>query len=289
MKAKRLGRGLEEISHVFLSSEPTPVSQKDPGESAMTAPPSPPPTKPVIIPTLAVTGGSHPTIGIFALCNIAIELARQGYRILVVDDDPGGGNVTRMMGSVDIESHGEAVFHRAPMGVRIAYRTPLLNDLAVHGHLAREEKGTIWPEQYRRFDFILVHCPPRREGDLGPLLRRVSRCIVLGSTAADEMLETYSVIKGIHQCALQTSFGLIAYVQKPDDRPEEAFQKMARSVRRFLHKDLVSYAYIQKEKEILDSIERKAPLSLKWPSSEVRRQIFNISGLIVEDYYKKTS
>jgi MinD-like ATPase involved in chromosome partitioning or flagellar assembly len=288
MRTKRLGRGLEEISHIFLSSEPVPVSSK---ESKETRKIERPPVKnpPPVIPTIGITGGVNTQIGIFVLANIAIELARQGYRVLVIDDDPGTANVTRSMGLVDVENPNEIIFHNAPMGVRIAYRTPFLNDLALHGQLSREEKVTTWPERYQRFDFILAHLPQRHYGDFGPFLRHTTLCIAIGPTEPEEMLSTYAAIKALHQAARQMNFGLIVHTAEEGNPPREAFLKMARNVRHFLHKDLVSYSFIRDEAMIAESMAAGMPLSLQSPSSEVRRQLFSIAGLIIDDHYKKTS
>lgn len=287
MKTKGLGRGLEEISHIFLSSEPVSVTSKEPKETRKIEKSSANNSSPVI-PSIGITGGPDRQIGIFALGNIAIELARQGYRVLVIDDDPGIANVTRSMGLIDVENPGEIIFHNAPMGVRITYRTPFLNDLALHGQLCRGQKVFTWPERYQRFDFILAHLPQRHHGDFGPFLRRTSLCVAIGSTDPEGMLETYTAIKSLHQAARQMNFGLIVHAGEGDNPPREAFLKMARNVRHFLHKDLVSYSFIRDEAVIEESLAAGMPLSLQAPSSEVRRQLFSIAGLIIDDYDKKT-
>ncbi len=288
MKARSLGRGLEEISHIFLSSEPAAVSLEESKETRkveqLTA------DNPIpVTPSIGIAGSADRQIGLFALANLSIELARQGYRVLVVDDDPGSPNVMRAMGLIDVENPGEMILHNAPMGVRIAYRTPFLNDLALHSRLAPEGKAFSWPERYERFDFILAHLPQQHYEDLGPFLRRTSLCIAIGSTESEQMLQTYATIKGLHQAARQMNFGLIVHDTDGAVPPGEAFRKMAQNVRRFLHKDLVSYSFIRDDTGISESIEAGMPLSLRSPSSEIRRQLFSIAGLIIDDYDPKTS
>ncbi|NOY53954.1 MAG: MinD/ParA family protein [Deltaproteobacteria bacterium] len=288
MKTKSLGRGMEEISHIFLSSEPATVSRKKSQETRKIEKPAADNSL-RMTPSIGITGSTDRWIGTFALVNISIELARQGYRVLVIDEDPGPLNVMRSMGLIDVENPGEMILHNAPMGVRIAYRTPFLNDLALYSRLTRDEKNFSWPERYRRFDFILSHLPQRNYEDFGPFLRRTSLCIAIGSTEPEGMLQTYAAIKGLNQAARQMNFGLIVYDSVGVIPPEEAFIKMARNVRRFLHKDLISYSFIRDDAEIAESMETGMPLSLQSPSSEVRRQLFSIAGLIIDDYDKKTS
>ncbi len=286
MKGKSLGRGLEEVSHLFLSSEPLTARTKKlhknrEHSSAFERTPA------TAVHALGISSEAAGRIGIFALCNISIELARQGYRVLVVDDDPGRFNVTRLMGLMDIENFAETIFCNGPMGVRITYRTPFLNDLLSCKEPALNGKLTFWPERYRRFDFILFHLPNGRFEEMGVVLRRLSHCIHIMPTDRPGMLESYTAIKDLHQRAAQVKTGLIVYSQQGGKEAPEAFFRMARNVKRFLNKNLVSYSFIQQGEEIEKSMEEGVPLVLKWPASEIRRTVYNVSGLLIEDFERK--
>jgi MinD-like ATPase involved in chromosome partitioning or flagellar assembly len=288
MKGKRLGRGLEEISQVFISSESAQTVKEIPLER--NAPEPDPPAKKASLSsvhTIGMTGGPLYELGLFALCNISIELARQGYRILVVDDDPGSLNVTRMMGHSDIAGHAEAVFCNAPMGVRIAYRTSFQNEILSQGRFGRKSEKVLWPKRFQRFDFILIHLPFGRFGEMGALLRLISRAIVFTPSDSDGMLKAYTAIKDLHQCARQIDTGLTVYTDKGEEDAIHAFYRMARNVKNFLNKDLESYSFLQKAEKIDESMKEGIPMVLKWTSSETRRELYNISGLIIEDHAPK--
>lgn len=287
MKGKRLGRGLEEVSRVFLSSDAAqtmremPLPERDPYPPVREGARSP-------IHAIGVLSGREDRMGIFTLCNVSIELARRGYRVLVVDEDPGGGlNVTRLMGLMDMEGHAESVFGNAPMGVRIAYRAPFQNDLLSHVASDGGRKQFLWPERYRHFDFVLFHLPRGRLGEVGAMLSWVSLCLVLTSTVPSGMLEGYRTIKDMHQRARQIRTGVTVISEKGEEDAAAGFQRLARNVKRFLKKDLVSYSYILRSEVIETSIEEGVPVVLKSPSSETRRLLYNISGLLIEDHDHK--
>jgi len=286
MKGKGLGRGLEEVSRAFLSSEATEMLPERSFQESHTDPAVRKEPR-VSIHTIGVADGSQGHMGVFALCNISIELARQGYRVLIVDDDSGGVNVTRLMGLMDMGGQAELVFGHAPMGVRVVYRTPLLHDLLSGSRLNRSGRPFSWPERYRRFDFILFHLPYGRFGDAGPMLRQISLGLVLTATDPAGMLEAYRAIKAMHQRAGRPRTGLCVVAEKGEDDAAETFMRMARNVRRFLKQDLISYSYLVKNKEIETSMEEGVPLVLKSPSSEIRRLVYNISGLLIEDHERK--
>ena len=285
MKGKRLGRGLEEVSHVFLSSESAHVMAESPCQKNE---PETPVKKNLFYPihTIGISGSPQSKMDLFTLCNTSIELARQGYRVLVIDHDPEELNVTRLMGMMDIAGHTETNFISGPMGIRIAYRTSFLNDLLKDPTFMTKDPS-FWPEQYQHFDFILFHLPFGQLKEMGPLLRRLSLSVFLTSSSRESMLETYKAIKDLHQRARQIQTGLTVCSEKGETNAAETFYRMARNVKTFLDRELVSYSYLQTGEEVNESIEDEIPLVLKSPSSKIRRDIYNISALFIEDHIQK--
>lgn len=287
MKGKRLGRGLEEISQVFLSSEtrPEPPEQEISGERALL--PSQESLWARNIPTLAFMGPAGTPWALFALANISIELARQGHRVLVVDDDPGNLNVTGLMGLVDVECQGDVIFSGAAMGVRIAYRTAVLNDLLSRSTAPMEKARSFWPEAYRQFDFILHQLPLGRTQETAPLLEGATLCMAMAGDDPEGMLETYGGLKSLHQRHRHVELGLVVITEGDKESAARAFTKMAGNVKRFLDRSLVSYAYVKTEPVIESSIEQRVPLVLKFPSSPVRKNLMDLTTLIIDDHRSK--
>ncbi len=286
MKTRRLGRGLKEVSEVFLSSEAASAypesSRPESASSPLSENPHPSP-----IHAIGITEAEDKRISLFILCNIAVELARQGYRVLVVDDDPGAFNVSRLMGLPEIENHVENILINAPMGVRLAYRTPFLNDLASTGKISRSVDPPLWPERYRRFDLVLVHVAGRSLDDLGAFLNHLSLCIAVSPPDPRGMLQTYTILKELHQRNRKIQMGVIIQTEEGEAQAEKAFSTIARNAKKFLRRNVISYSFLPKEKIIDESIREKTPLVLKWTSSETRKHLYGISELIIEDYEQK--
>ncbi len=287
MKGKSLGRGLEDISHVFLSSEEqptatdgTPGPEKGGARTEARA-------HPALPHAIGVAGSEDSRIGIFVLCNLAIEMARQGSRILVVDEDAGQPNVARFMGHVETPGGEDSGLHTGPMGVRLMHRTAFMNALASEGFLNRDTSREAWPEAYRQFDYLLFSLPHQRLRELGPLVKRISLCIAMAPEDSAGMLETYTTLKDFHRRSPEADLGMIVYTGAGESAAREAFHRMARNVRRFLQRELISYAYIPKGQEIRASLDETAPLVLKWPASVIRKHLFSICGLVLGDYAAK--
>ncbi len=286
MKGKSLGRGLEDISHVFLSSEAEPITEDAPEAETVSAKPEADVScaRPHAI---GIAGGDDSRIGVFVLCNLAIEMARQGCRILVVDEDAGQPNTARLMGQVQTPGEDGPALLTGPMGVRLIHRTAFMDAMASQGGLNRDSHGAAWPEAYGQFDFMLFSLPYRRLREMGPLVKRISLCIAIAPEDSDGMLETYMTFKDFHRRSPEADLGMIVYTGEGETAAREAFHRMARNVRHFLQRELISYAFLPKGQEIKASLEETAPLVLKWPSSVIRKHLFTISGLVLGDYTAK--
>ncbi|MDX1765112.1 MAG: hypothetical protein R3231_12400 [bacterium] len=238
------------------------------------------------VPTLAVTGPAGTHWALFALTNLSIELARQGHRVLVVDDEPGELNVAELMGLVDVESQGDRVFAGGAMGVKIAYRTAVLNDLLSRSSGTHEERQPFWPEAYCQFDFILYHLPPGRAQDTATLLEGTTLCIAMTGDDPEGMVKAYGGLKNLHLRQRHIALGLTVITDE-EERAALAFTKMAGNVKRFLARSLASYAWLKTEPGIKASIGERVPLVLKSPLSPVRMNLMNLTTLIVEDHRSK--
>jgi MinD-like ATPase involved in chromosome partitioning or flagellar assembly len=173
------------------------------------------------------------------------------------------------------------------MGVRLIHRTAFMNALASEGHLDSDAHEAAWPEAYRQFDYVLFSLPYRRLREMGPLVKWISLCMTIAPEDSAGMLETYTTFKDFNRRSPETDLGMIVYTGDGETAAREAFHRMARNVKRFLRRELLSYAFIPKGQKIKASLEETAPLVLKWPSSVIRKHLFTISGLVLGDYAAK--
>ena len=107
---KHLGRGLESVSHLFLSRR-EPPSHAAPSPHEALAPTA---TTRARTPYLFVASGSEVIGKSVVACNVALELARRGHTTAVVDADPSQPTVRllmgRLLGSEAEAAHGVAVY-----------------------------------------------------------------------------------------------------------------------------------------------------------------------------------
>jgi len=130
---------------------------------------------------------------------------------------------------------------------------------------------------------MLVHLPRGRLSELGAILGRLDRALVVSPADPDGMLAAYGLIKDLHGRTGGMEIGLTIYTEGDAGRAAQAYYRMARNVKRFLDRDLASYAWLRSDPAIRESMEEGVPLVLRRPSSEVRRDLFNVTGLLVHD------
>lgn len=186
---KHLGRGIDSVSHLFLSRR-RPSPQEAP--AAADGPGAP-------RPVLFVVSGSDVISKSVVTCNVALELARRGHAVAVVDADPSQPTLRLQMGAV-LAGGSPPVGASAPSGGRQAAGTPAAGTTparalldGVHGVALfdtldeAEADGASW-------DYVLVNAPARLfEGDVPPM--EASRVLLVLSAEPRELIHGYALVK----------------------------------------------------------------------------------------------
>lgn len=282
MKYQKLGRGIEEISHLFLSTEVEedknilddlePIIESSRFNNYI------PHNLPVY--ALGITGIKDEQISCFLACNLAIEMARQGYQILIVDDDLNQYHVSELMGLSNINN---SIFLKGPMGVRlismIDFKMALLSQNSEEISLEYTESF----ERFHRFDIILVNSSLEFIYQDSFIPQIMDEVIVLSLSNPYNMLDSYQLIKGLLKRNNGLQFGLVVGKTDNFQQADRVFQKFSVNVKRFLNHEIKYYSYIPDRKEIDYSISAKIPLVLSSTSSELRKNIYDIAHLLIKN------
>lgn len=164
---KHLGRGLADVSHVFLSRR----------QSSPEGAPAPAAAPGAVVPHLFVASGSEVIGKSVVACNVALELARRGRRTAVVDADPSLPTVRLLMGTVLGPGAGPA---------RLAVdggRTLSLFDTLPEAMEADEA-----------WDYVVVNTPNRVFVGSGPPVG-AARLLLVVSPEARALIRAYAVAK----------------------------------------------------------------------------------------------
>ena len=286
-RVKKLGRGLEDFSHLFLSSgaeksEPLSSIKQD----AVCE------RRDVVTPArvIYITGDKKVGERAFLTVNLALEIAKQGKKVLVFDADFSLPRQCMLMGIPAsssvlhfISKNGEdEIIAGGVNGVKLITLDVDISDLRSLGESERRSLMKWFKSAEDEADILLVTTSPSFIQHMRAVLKVSGDVIVTTPQQVNEMINAYGVIKTIFQVNKNAHVGIVSSRIGVPDQAEEVFEKMQRIVKKFLNKPLYNYGYIPEDTEINLSMARRKPLSLSSPSSETVKCITEISLSILE-------
>ncbi len=221
-------RTLEDFSHLFLSGPPEngeKIEQRSPKRGfRRLRPDRRPPSRAV-----GIASSRKLDVRPFFVANVAVELAKKGKKVCVLDADSEKPNVAFLLGGSASNaprnpSWGDPVCE-GPLGItliplerEVAHLTQLTADeqASLKGRIAEVEMGS---------HFILVNVSPTHPLKR-TILKSVREIVVLCAPQRHEMIEAYATIKLILKINPTASLGLVVCGVDTEDQSYEVFQKI---------------------------------------------------------------
>ena len=276
-KVKKLGKGLEDISYLFLSTDEENVSiakpavnkeKEDQIEPVMT-------TK-----SICLIGNYCDYRDAFLIVNLSLALARLGMRIAVVDIDENLACLNFFLGAKQQEkqsSDSATVVKEGPLGVKLIG----LNPAAIDQLYPSGEKTKLsmeLDELEANVDLILLSVMPKDLQSAMPLInKQVGEALVLVSPDKEEMLNAYKIIKLIFLHNPLAKIGAIITEIDHMYEIDAVYEKMSHVVKRYLDKELYKYGFLFKLKQEVGS---KANIA-SFYDADLRACISNIAQIII--------
>lgn len=286
-RVKKLGRGLEDFSHLFLSSraeksEPLSSIKQDAVCERRDA------VTPARV--ICITGDKKVGERAFLTVNLALEIAKQGKRVLVFDAD---FSLPRLCMLMDIPARSsvlhfisqnseDEIIGEGVNGVKLITFDVDISDLHSLGEKEKMSLVKCCRSAEEEADILLVTTSPTFIHQMRAVLKASGDVIVTTPQQVNEMINAYGIIKTIFQVNENACVGIVSSRVDLPDQAEAVFEKMQKVVKKFLDKPLYNYGYIPEDTEITLSLTRRKPLSLSSPSSETVRCIKKISQSILE-------
>lgn len=284
-QSKKLGRGLEDFSHLFLTTPP---------ESKKVLPDMPRAS------SIEERGESGPARIIAVACykplderaflviNLASEMARQGKSVLVFDADVSLPRLYTMIEEctsiplAQLITNREKAVNAVKLGDGITLVT-LDADFSTLSSLGHDDRRRFL-DNFNRLeedaDVILILASPGFSPNMNALFHAVDEIIVITPQPLAEMINTYGLIKFIFQLRENAHVGIVSCRVTGALQAGMVYEKMKRVVMKFLHKPLRNYGFIPADEETVNALRaRKYPLT---PSSMIFSCITDISRALFE-------
>lgn len=280
---KRLGKTLEDISHLFLSDR-APVSAENP-----TAPDRKAFSGlgiPITRTWLAVSLISEIPSAFFA-GNLAIQLARSGKRILAVETAPLP-SLDEILGTVHIQpslnhlldQSDKKVTVEGPLDMKVLSFRLCLEELKKFPVEEQEILFQILSKEEQSSDLTLVHAVYSEDPTFEALLRTAQGVMLIASPRMETVSETYRVCKHLYYFQPSLRLSLMMYGGQDGESVIAWKEKLTGAVGQFLGKSLEWHGMIPADPNIERSLSAKIPLTLLDQSSVASSCFAKSAGLL---------
>lgn len=278
---RKLGRGLKDVSHIFLSGTDPGGARAEPapGPDPFDEPHPEPGTWLPDATYISVTSGERVKGKSMFSANLAFSLKARGYRVTLVDADSGEPGLLDLTGCrEDGEAYDSLVTNEAFGELPV---------VTIYG--GKRNPGEVRPDVTeplaaagRESRLVVSDTSPIADTSFG--VWRVSNLVVVLTEASiDSMRSSYVAIKRINSAAPGTRIGLVVNGVASHAEGEQCFRKISGVSRDFLKINLRNYGIIMRDQAARQAGERKVPLLGEFPESKASECVESVARLILMD------
>jgi flagellar biosynthesis protein FlhG len=274
--SRKLGRGLSQVSHVFLSGaasegEETELVAEDAADIRFWLPDAR---------LISVTSGVGVCGKSTVAANIGFGLCERGRKVAFVDADSGSPGIMIITGSSPAEAGHRMMRTNEAFGSMVAVG----GDGEASGAREAGPAAAVRhiEEAARQARTVLVDTSPRAESSL-TVWQLARLVLVITEPATERMQASYATIKRIRSAPTRARIGVIVNKAKDHDEAEQCFRKISNVSRRFLKINTRNYGFIVHSEEVREACEMAVPLIQAFPGSRAARCMDSILALMVMD------
>lgn len=241
---------------------------------------------------IAVTSGKGGVGKTSLTVNMAIQLSRSGYRVIVIDGDLGLANVEVMMGIVPKYSmyefinsnlHLSDIIADGPSGIKfISGGTGIVE-------MARLEKKKFDKILFTMSaldnyaDFILVDTGAGISNSVTSFVLAANEVILITNAEPTSITDAYAILKIISLHNEDCKVRVIANMVDNSKEAEDIFTRINTAAKRFLKKDIINLGYLQRDAAVSKAIKLQIPFAVSFPKSTAAKGIEEIVKRIIAD------
>ncbi|MBI3811559.1 MAG: hypothetical protein HY283_05070 [Nitrospirae bacterium] len=262
---KRLGKGLEDISHLFLSgvsSAPSLDRARPDARKQAKRPTSD--TRVWLAMSLVPRWPSA-----FFTANLGVELARAGKRVLAIETAPVP-SMDEVLGTVQIhpslndllEQPQKQIAVEGPLGMKLLSFQLRSDDLQGFAAEERDILSQVLRKEEEDAELILIHAVYEESGAFQRWVRLVQGVVLTVDLDSETLLQTYQVCKYLYQLQQDLRIGLVVFGDRDAAAAAAGMKRLSDAVLQFLGKSLEWYGMIPDDPFIERSLTAKVPLTI---------------------------
>jgi MinD-like ATPase involved in chromosome partitioning or flagellar assembly len=271
-RRRKLGRGLSDISHVFLSGAAKPEAKGEPETGPGIWAPD--------IDILSVTSGEGVRGKTFLAANLAFGLSLEGYRLGLVNADPVRPDILDVTGVGSVDAAADSLKSNTHFGA--IPEADLVRGQGFGKTFEPASAVSTIEKLAARTQRVIVDTSAVAGSSLN-VWRLAGLVLVVAGPSSEGMKSSYVTIKRVHSVSPAARIGLVVNFAADRNEADRCCKKLSNVCRRFLKTNLRNYGYIVPSEAVEESCRRAVPLAREYPDSRITRCIDYIVRLIVMD------
>ena len=239
---------------------------------------------------LAVTSGKGGVGKTNIVTNLAIALARQGARVLVVDGDLGLANVDLLLGiapQYDLQDailgdrRLEDIVLEGPEGIRVVPANSGVEELANLDEYRTECLIRSLTSVEEDIDLILIDAPSGIGTHAVALSQAADEIIVVTTPEPTSFSDAYAMIKVLSQRPLKCTPALLVNQANSENEALEVSRRVQSVAKRFLNLEVPYWGFVLADESVPKSVVRQEPFLSTYPYSPASSCILRLARRVL--------
>jgi flagellar biosynthesis protein FlhG len=239
---------------------------------------------------VAVTSGKGGVGKTNIVTNLALALARQGIRVLVVDGDLGLANVDLLLGvapQYDLQdvilgqrSVRDVVFE-GPDGIHVLPASSGVEELANLDEFRTECLIRSLAELEDEIDLILIDSPSGIGKNAISMVQAADQILVVTTPEPTSFSDAYAMIKVLSRRPLRCVPSLLVNQADSEDEAMSVARRVRTVAKRFLNLDIEYWGCILADESVAKSVQRQEPFLSTYPYSPAASCIYSLARRVL--------
>ncbi|MBF0295489.1 MAG: MinD/ParA family protein [Magnetococcales bacterium] len=237
--------------------------------------------------TLAITSGKGGVGKTLVTVNLAIQYARQGMKVLLIDADLGLANIDVVLGLQQpahtiqdvLEGHLtlDQVAIDGPEGITVL---PAASGVAGLSALTEEQKLVLmdsidnWNAE---FDVVLVDTGAGISENVRFFVLAVERIMIVATPDPTSVTDAYALMKVLFLNHRASQFDLVVNQVRDESEAKDVYRTLSQVADKFLNIGLNYVGFIPEDTLLAQSVRQKKPVSVAHPDSPVTRSFARLA------------